>query len=115
VGIDAVIVEPGLYPTKLGANRTAPADLARIAPYNAAFQRMAAILAAGSRGSDGLPPPDPQEVVDVIANLIETPTGERPLRTVVAVPGQREASLLINEAAHRAGQAAAEAVGLAHV
>jgi NAD(P)-dependent dehydrogenase (short-subunit alcohol dehydrogenase family) len=117
LGIDAVIVEPGTYPTNLGANRTAPADPARIAPYGAELQRFMGLLTTASRGGNGIPAPDPQEVADAIAHLIETPAGERPLRTVVAIPGQQAAILRINEASTTAAssQTTAQALGLAHV
>jgi NAD(P)-dependent dehydrogenase (short-subunit alcohol dehydrogenase family) len=117
LGVDAVIVEPGTYPTNLGANRTAPDDLARIAPYGAELQRFMGLLTTASRGGNGIAAPDPQEVADAIARLIEMPAGERPLRTVVAIPGQRDAILRINEttAGVAASQTTAQALGLAHV
>jgi NAD(P)-dependent dehydrogenase (short-subunit alcohol dehydrogenase family) len=113
LGIDAAIVEPGTYPTSLGANRTEPADPGRLAPYSAGLGRMAGLLAASANGAAGGPAPDAQEVADAIARLIATPAGQRPLRTVVAIPGQREAPTLINDAADRAIQAATAALGLA--
>jgi NAD(P)-dependent dehydrogenase (short-subunit alcohol dehydrogenase family) len=116
LGVDAVIVEPGTYPTNLGANRTPPADAARIALYAAELQRFMGLLSTAARGGNGVPAPDPQEVADAIAYLIETPAGERPLRTVVATPGQRAAVLRINEATTTVESSqAAQALGLAHV
>jgi NAD(P)-dependent dehydrogenase (short-subunit alcohol dehydrogenase family) len=117
LGIDAVIVEPGTYPTNLGANRTAPADPARVAPYSGELQRFMGLLTTAARGGNSIQAPDPQEVADAIAHLIETPAGERPLRTVVAIPGQQVAILRINEASTTAAssQTTAQALGLAHV
>jgi NAD(P)-dependent dehydrogenase (short-subunit alcohol dehydrogenase family) len=113
LGIDAAIVEPGTYPTNIGANGTVPADTDRLAPYSAGLGRMAGLLSAAANGSAGGPAPDAQEVADAIARLIATPAGQRPLRTVVAIPDQREAPTLINDAADRAIQATTAALGLA--
>ncbi len=45
--------------------------------------------------------PDPQEVVDIMAQLIATPPEERPLRTVVGQGGP-EFTLRVNHAAEQA-------------
>jgi len=108
LGIDAVIVEPGTYPTRIGENRTDPADAARVAAYLPAMgvfmERFFADMAAA--------PPDPQEVADAVARLIETPVGARPLRTVVALENQAAPTRAANEAADRAERAYLDMLGV---
>ena len=101
-GVDAVIVEPGTYPTGIAANRQTPADAERAAPYASAMADFMPRFMADVRTST---PPNPQEVADAIAELIALPTGKRPLRTVVATANQRPFPQEINETAERAGRA----------
>lgn len=85
-GIDVVIVEPGPFATCLVANGPTPLDTDRASAYRhldgvrvkmqATFERIL---------SDPAAPTDPQLVADAILELIETPAGERPLRTVVGL------------------------------
>ncbi len=98
LGIDAAIVEPGTYPTRIGDNRTDPTDGARMAPYGAAMGEFMGRFFADLAAT----PPDPQEVADAVARLIEAPAGERPLRTVVALENQAAPTRALNEAADRA-------------
>ena len=83
LGIDAIIVEPGGYPTALFAKMTGPADAARIEAYGPLAElphRVFGGFAASLQGPDA---PDPREVADAIVGLAETPRGARPLRTSV--------------------------------
>lgn len=110
-GIDAVIVQPGSYPTGAAGKAVSPADTARLAPYGPALDTFqaafGATLAAGEAG-------DPQEVADAIAALIAMPAGQRPLRTVVAhVERERQAPRAINEAVAEVQQGFLSAMGLA--
>lgn len=102
LGIDAVVVEPGTYPTNISVNRRGPADAERVAPYGAAMTDFMPRFMAELRSST---PPNPQEVADAIAELIALPMGKRPLRTVVAPASQRQAPQEINAIAERATHA----------
>ncbi len=108
LGIDAAIVEPGTYPTSIGENRTDPADGERVAAYLPAMgtfmERFFADLATT--------PPDPQEVAEAVARLIEAPAGTRPLRTVVALESQAAPARAVNEAAAQAERAYLEILGV---
>jgi NAD(P)-dependent dehydrogenase (short-subunit alcohol dehydrogenase family) len=85
-GVDVVIVEPGAYPTDLIDNarvyyrdylsRLSRADARRRAEYGALASRVENELKE-------TPEPDPQDVADAIVLLIQTPAGQRPLRTLV--------------------------------
>ncbi len=109
LGIDAVIVEPGTYPTNISANNSAPEDQERITPYvtvmNEFVPRFFADLMTPT-------PPSPQEVADAIAALIAQPAGMRPLRTLVAVETQRNAPQQVNHAAEEATRAYLEMLGV---
>ena len=83
LGIDALIVEPGAFPTPFVAKIMTPADSSRAPGYGplAGFEQQ---LAASMEGMLAAPDAsDPQQVADAVLRLIETPTGQRPLRTIV--------------------------------
>lgn len=82
-GVDSCIVEPGGYPTGFFGSLMKPSDSSQNEGYgemvNApqqAFDNFEGALASN-------PAQNPQNVADAIANLISTPAGERPMRTVV--------------------------------
>jgi len=110
LGVDAVIVEPGLYPTNIVANMIAPGDADRALPYQTFLTQTFAGVEASVSGQAG-PVPNPQEVADTIAHLIATPAGQRPLRTVVGLDGQREGPLTLNAASDQVIQATGRAFG----
>ena len=90
-GIDSIIVEPGGYPTSFFDNLIFPADKSRDAGYGdmvngpkQAFESFEGALAQN-------PAQDPQNVADAIANLVVTPPGQRPVRTVVDKMGMGDA------------------------
>jgi NAD(P)-dependent dehydrogenase (short-subunit alcohol dehydrogenase family) len=78
-GVEAVILEPGSFPT--------PAVLKGLLPNDAEVaEAYAASSHAPRRPQEVAPdytPPDPQEVADAVLKLIEMPPGRRPLRSVV--------------------------------
>lgn len=86
IGVDSVIVEPGIYPTtnffeKLQSNsptpdetiNTAYGDLANMP--QAFGEKVEQMVESGNFN-------DPQIVADTILNLINTPYGQRPIRVV---------------------------------
>ncbi|MGV6846573.1 MAG: SDR family oxidoreductase [Lutibacter sp.] len=82
-GVDSVIVEPGGYPTSFFNNLIFPSDKTRDDSYGElvqapqqAFENFEGALAQN-------PAQNPQNVADAIVNLVETPAGQRPIRTVV--------------------------------
>jgi len=83
LGIDVALIEPGAFPTDIGAKGPAPADTTRLAGYGAiatAPQKMFEGLALLFASPDA---PDPQDVADAIKGVIDAPAGGRPVRTVV--------------------------------
>ena len=109
LGIDAVIVEPGTYPTPISAKNHIAADQERTTPYESV---MKAFMTPFFAEFESVTPPDPQEVADAIARLIATPAGKRPLRTVVAPASQRQPFQDVNDAAVSAAQSFLEPLGI---
>ncbi len=82
-GVEVCIVEPGAFGTQFLSSAQSPDDAERVASYGPladAPTQMRAAMGAALRSGDA---PDPQWVADAIAELIATPAGRRPLRTVV--------------------------------
>jgi NAD(P)-dependent dehydrogenase (short-subunit alcohol dehydrogenase family) len=77
-GIDVAIVEPGSFPTPATSKATPAADQAIAAAYDAVTPRSQPVTPPADRAE-----PNPQEIADAIKILIDTPAGQRPLRTVV--------------------------------
>jgi len=82
-GVDSCLVEPGGFPTPFFESLMKPSDRSQDGGYGdmihapkQAFDSFEGALASN-------PAQDPQNVADAIANLIATPAGQRPMRTVV--------------------------------
>ena len=93
-GIDAALIEPGTYPTPIGAKHQLAADTERAALYQTAMEAFMTPFYAENRSAT---PPNPQEVADAVADVIALPAGKRPLHTVVAPVAQREAPEAVND------------------
>jgi NAD(P)-dependent dehydrogenase (short-subunit alcohol dehydrogenase family) len=109
-GVDSVIVEPGVFGTDFLKNCIGPADAERAKSYGEANLSQQVGAAFGSMGS-GANAPSPQLVADAIAKLVETPVGQRPLRTVVA-PGQSDGAEAINGVSKQVQEGTFGALGL---
>jgi len=84
VGIEAVLIEPGPFPTEHGAKIVFPEDAHIQHDYGEAIAykireqgETFVTLFSGSQS------PDPQRVADAVNALVQMPPGTRPLRTVV--------------------------------
>jgi NAD(P)-dependent dehydrogenase (short-subunit alcohol dehydrogenase family) len=78
--IDVAIIEPGSFPTPANGKAQPAANQDIAAAYDAVTPRPQAV----SPPTDGsYSRPDPQEIADAVKVLIDTPAGQRPLRTVV--------------------------------
>ena len=97
-GIDAALIEPGTYPTPIGAKHQLAADTERAALYQTAMEAFMTPFYAEDRLAT---PPNPQEVADAVADVIALPAGKRPLHTVVAPVAQREAPEAVNDVSRR--------------
>ena len=84
-GIDSVIVEPGPFGTNLFETIPWPEDKQRLAEYTELAGAPESMIANFEKLNESDDARDPQEVADAISELIVTPTGQRPLRTVVGI------------------------------
>jgi len=110
-GVDSVIVEPGLYPTNLESNSLAHADTARAEGYGP-MGPIAESFGGVLQAMLGPVPPSPQEVADAVLALVQTPSGERPLRTVIGRDAGGPIPAL-NGISDQIGAAVSQALGLA--
>jgi NAD(P)-dependent dehydrogenase (short-subunit alcohol dehydrogenase family) len=83
LGIDVVIVEPGGFPTDYWSKMMSAEDQARTSDYAPASDLPDKLWNGVIANLESENAPDPQILVSTIINLIETPAGKRPLRTVV--------------------------------
>jgi len=87
LGIDSVIVEPGGFGTGFISNQLPSSDKKRTIEYGEfanAPMNMMRPFEENLKSPNG---PNPQMVADAVAKLIDTPAGQRPLRTVVDALG----------------------------
>ena len=96
-GIDVCLLEPGGYPTSFGANSmSAEQDLSDqyqdLLPQPQFFADSFATALANN------PQQDPLDVAIGLCDLIDTPHGQRPLRTVIDKLGMGDAVNPLNEA-----------------
>jgi NAD(P)-dependent dehydrogenase (short-subunit alcohol dehydrogenase family) len=82
-GVESIIVEPGGYPTDAFAKLVGPGDGAVVEAYGEFGKQPEQMFAAMGEQMSQPGGPNPQEIADAIAQLVELPSGERPLRTVV--------------------------------
>ncbi len=82
LGIESVIIEPGLFPTEFVMSRQVPRDQERLMGYGAINEIAAQVLRASDAMNNGPYAQDPQLVADAVADLIAQPRGTRPLRTI---------------------------------
>ena len=82
LGIDSVIVEPGIHRTPILEKFLSPADQNRVAEYGSTAEAIKRVKSVFEEASSALETPGPEGVVESFVRLIETPAGERPFRTV---------------------------------
>jgi NAD(P)-dependent dehydrogenase (short-subunit alcohol dehydrogenase family) len=86
LGIDSVLVEPGIYPTPIFDRFLEPADRARADDYGSAGEYPARVLGVFRAAISAPDAPDNGEVADVFVRLAELSQGQRPFRTLVSAP-----------------------------
>ena len=85
LGIDVVLIQPGPYPTKLYTSIQKPSDTGRAANYGDVANLPAGIEQFLHGVFTGADAPDPHDIAQEIAALIETPAGQRPTRVVKGI------------------------------
>lgn len=106
-GIDVVLLEPGAFPSP-ATGKAMQAEARDIAAQYAEAQALVA-RPRGAPPDETYRQPDPQEVADAVARLIDLPAGQRPLRTVVG-PIFTEGVAQYNEAYEQLKERLAEAL-----
>ena len=82
LGVDVAVVEPGAFPTDILGKVSTGSDAHVNHGYGALLQ-IPEKMGAGLAQLFETVKPNPQDVADAIVHLINTPKGQRPLRTVV--------------------------------
>lgn len=113
-GVDSVIVQPGAFGTDFTKHSVFPADGECAAGYGEAAGLTQQLFAGMGRMLEGPHAPDPQLVADAIAGLVETPAGQRPLRTVVA-PLQSQGIEAVNGVSAQVQAGTFQAMGWQHL
>ena len=98
-GVESLIVEPGGYGTDFGAKLIKASDSDTTASYGEMAGAPDAMMEGFGDNFEGENAPDPQDVADAVAKLLDTPRGQRPFRTVVDGMGMGEPIEAINNAA----------------
>ncbi|MEQ5841900.1 SDR family oxidoreductase [Paraburkholderia acidicola] len=83
LGIEVVLIQPSNYPTNIFASAQRPSDTARSQGYGeigAIPDKMVETLMALFKGDNA---PNPHDVAEAIAQVVEKPNGKRPARLVV--------------------------------
>jgi NAD(P)-dependent dehydrogenase (short-subunit alcohol dehydrogenase family) len=82
-GVDSCLVKPGGYPTSFMSSLMQPSDTSQNEGYGDMVHAPKQMFEGFEGALAGNPAQNPQNVADAIANLISTPAGTRPMRTVV--------------------------------
>lgn len=82
-GVDSCIVEPGGYPTSFMTNLMKPSDNSQNENYGDMVNAPEQMFEHFEQALASNPSQNPQNVADAIAELISTPAGKRPARTIV--------------------------------
>ena len=112
LGIDSVIVEPGPFGTNLFETIPWAEDGERLAGYKGLVDAPERMISNFEQFVQSDEAPNPQEVADAISELVTTPNGQRPLRTVVGVDYGVRA---LNAAAAPFQRSVLEALGMQHM
>ena len=112
LGIDVALVQPSAYPTQMYASAIQPADTERAAEYGEVGEIPGAMFQHFTTMFESSDAPNPHDVAEAIAALIDTPKGARPARTVV---GASYGADTLNDAAEPVQASTVEALGLGHL
>ena len=83
LGIENVLLQPGAFPTELSAKTMTGSDESVVEAYGEIAQIPAKMGESLHQLFNSEHAPNPELVSEAMLKLIETPRGERPLRTVV--------------------------------
>jgi len=114
-GIESCIVEPGGFPTGFMSGMISPSDSDRMKQYG----EMASLPESSINGYvayvESIPEQRPERVAEAVVNLINTPFGEKPFRTVVDFSGLKQAIENYNKVLNETTKAIYIANGVANL
>lgn len=96
-GVDSVIVEPGGFPTSFMDALIKPSDDSRNEGYGEMVNAPKAAFESFEEALEQNPIQNPQLVADAIVGLVNTPAGQRPVRTTVDKMGMGDAIAPYNQ------------------
>ena len=111
-GVDVVIVEPGGFGTGFMAHMDAAEDEKRLESYGELAEIPEQMWGGVAQMLQGDDAPNPQDVADAVAGLIEMPPGSRPLRTVVDPMSGGEGPTAINQATDKIQEGLLKSFGM---
>lgn len=82
-GVEVALVQPSAYPTPLFGKTQQPADMERAAEYGPVAEIPGAMFRQFQAMFGSANAPDPADVAEAIAKLVDAPKGSRAARTVV--------------------------------
>ena len=86
-GIETCILEPGGFPTGFMSGMISPSDTERLSQYGEMASLPETSLSGYVSYVESIPAQRPARVAEALVNLINTPFGEKPFRTVVDFSG----------------------------
>mgnify|MGYP003592777893 CR=1 FL=1 len=114
-GIESCIVEPGGFPTGFMRGMIMPSDIERMNQYG----EMASLPETSINGYvayvESIPEQRPERVAEAVVNLINTPFGEKPFRTVVDFSGLKQSIETYNKLLNETTKAIYTTNGVAHL
>jgi NAD(P)-dependent dehydrogenase (short-subunit alcohol dehydrogenase family) len=111
-GIESCIIEPGGFPTGFMGGMLTPSDTERVTQYG----EMASLPETSLNGYvaylESIPEQRPERVAEAVVDLVNTPFGEKPFRTVVDFSGLKQPIENYNKALNDATKAIYTANGV---
>ena len=86
-GIESCIVEPGGFPTGFMGGMITPSDTERLSQYGEMAGMPETALNGYVAYVESIPEQRPERVAEAVVGLVNTPFGEKPIRTVVDFSG----------------------------
>lgn len=89
-GIESCIVEPGGFPTGFMGGMITPSDTERLSQFGEMAQMPESSLQGYVAYVESIPEQRPERVAEAVVELVNTPFGEKPFRTVVDFSGLKQ-------------------------
>ncbi|MEZ4945418.1 MAG: SDR family oxidoreductase [Cyclobacteriaceae bacterium] len=111
-GIESCIIEPGGFPTSFMSGMLTPSDTERMNQYGELASLPETSISGYVAYVESIPEQRPERVAEAVVDLINTPFGEKPFRTVVDFSGLKPAIEKYNSALNEATKAIYTANGV---